>query len=293
MSWSPSCKLCGKTFEEPGAVVICPPTPELPENPAKWHFCVACFQDFLLKWGLGMEAVAPSGSTQDWERGYGYGWFDFKKRGRVGGIADSGQTESTMWRNGYKNGWHDAKEGNPHFVREKAKKDSLGSLRVCPRCDGERFECDAHRVGCSHPNCPANRRPCPACNNPSKTCNYDPTASEVRGNPYSGRCNLGTPHCTLLHPRPKPPQETLEKIEQASQVIFDVQEKVERVAQAIFEHLPLEEYEVMTGGRRKLWKTDAPWDSNPNELTEHAREDYRSMAKAAILAMQRNSEVKP
>ena len=33
---------------------------------------------------------------------------------------------------------------------------------------------------------------------------------------------------------------------------------------------------------RKLWRTDAPWDANPEELTEWQRDDYREQARAAL-----------
>lgn len=62
---------------------------------------------------------------------------------------------------------------------------------------------------------------------------------------------------------------------------------VEQVAQAIYERgteTP-EEYKAITGNDKRLWKTDAPWDTNPNELAEHERDDYRSMARAALGAM--------
>lgn len=63
---------------------------------------------------------------------------------------------------------------------------------------------------------------------------------------------------------------------------------VERVAEAIYHvdgGMSDEEYFDATGQKRKLWKTDAPWDSNPDELAEHQRDDYRTMAMAAIRAI--------
>jgi hypothetical protein len=43
-----------------------------------------------------------------------------------------------------------------------------------------------------------------------------------------------------------------------------------------------EEYEKVIGYRPKLWKTDAPWDTNPAELAEHERDDYRNEAREVI-----------
>jgi hypothetical protein len=62
------------------------------------------------------------------------------------------------------------------------------------------------------------------------------------------------------------------------------QEWVEAVAEAIYRNAACdpEEFERLMGEPMKEWKTNAPWDTNPNELTEHARDDYRRMARAAI-----------
>jgi hypothetical protein len=65
---------------------------------------------------------------------------------------------------------------------------------------------------------------------------------------------------------------------------------IERVAEAIFlaEYTfwcPLEEYEKLMGTKPKVWKTDAPWDTNPDELAEHERDEYRWQAEAAIAVM--------
>lgn len=63
---------------------------------------------------------------------------------------------------------------------------------------------------------------------------------------------------------------------------------VEAVAQAIYHHeggMTDEDYLAATGKARLLWETDAPWDSNPEELCEHERDEYRIMAEAAIRAM--------
>lgn len=62
---------------------------------------------------------------------------------------------------------------------------------------------------------------------------------------------------------------------------------IERVAEAIYRNAVCEqeEYERVVGAPMKTWKTDGPWDTSPNELTEHERDDYRRMARAAIAAI--------
>jgi len=62
---------------------------------------------------------------------------------------------------------------------------------------------------------------------------------------------------------------------------------IELVAKAIYERgtgTP-EEFKAITGYEKRLWKTDAPWDTNPAELAEHERDDYRRMARAALSAL--------
>ena len=64
-------------------------------------------------------------------------------------------------------------------------------------------------------------------------------------------------------------------------------ELIDKVAQAIYHNeggFTDEDFVASFGKLRKLWKTDAPWDTNPNELCEHERDDYRIMARAAIKA---------
>ena len=62
---------------------------------------------------------------------------------------------------------------------------------------------------------------------------------------------------------------------------------VEHVAEAIFRNSVCddEQYENIVGEPMKLWKTDAPWDTNPLELAEHERDDYRRMARSALIAI--------
>jgi hypothetical protein len=67
---------------------------------------------------------------------------------------------------------------------------------------------------------------------------------------------------------------------------------VERMAEAIHRHKggmgDDEDWKAVMGDQpRKLWKTDAPWDSNPAELTEWQRDDYRAQARAAFEVVER------
>lgn len=63
-------------------------------------------------------------------------------------------------------------------------------------------------------------------------------------------------------------------------------EMVEEVAKTIFYTesgaANDEEWEMMHGIPRPIWKTDAPWDTNDKELTEWQRDDYRWQAKAVL-----------
>jgi hypothetical protein len=62
-------------------------------------------------------------------------------------------------------------------------------------------------------------------------------------------------------------------------------ELVEQIAEVIFQHaggMYPHEYENIMGEKKKLWKTDAPWDTNPNELAEHERDEYRVQAQAVL-----------
>lgn len=61
---------------------------------------------------------------------------------------------------------------------------------------------------------------------------------------------------------------------------------VEAVAKAIHD-TETEEYEAAMDEKRRVWKLtpEVPWDSDDREISEWERDDYRMMAKAAILAM--------
>jgi hypothetical protein len=44
-----------------------------------------------------------------------------------------------------------------------------------------------------------------------------------------------------------------------------------------------EEFEILTGRKPRLWKTDLPWDSQPDlELCEWERDDYRHQARSIL-----------
>jgi hypothetical protein len=62
------------------------------------------------------------------------------------------------------------------------------------------------------------------------------------------------------------------------------EELIEKVAEIIFRHrggVAPEEYDII-GAKQKEWKTDAPWDTNPDELCEHERDEYRTQARAVL-----------
>jgi len=68
----------------------------------------------------------------------------------------------------------------------------------------------------------------------------------------------------------------------------DEDELIDMVAQAIYHYsggLTDEDYIEVFGNPRPLWETAAPWDSNPNEIAEHERDDYRVEARAALKAL--------
>ena len=62
---------------------------------------------------------------------------------------------------------------------------------------------------------------------------------------------------------------------------------VERVAETIYLHEgglgSEEDWKAVHGDTPRLfWKTGAPWDTNPAELTEWRRDEYRAQARAAL-----------
>ena len=66
-------------------------------------------------------------------------------------------------------------------------------------------------------------------------------------------------------------------------------DEIERVAEAIYRTgggMDDAEYLIVMGATRRVWKTDKPWDSDPeNELCEWERDEYRFQARAAIEAL--------
>ena len=60
---------------------------------------------------------------------------------------------------------------------------------------------------------------------------------------------------------------------------------VEKVAEAIYRNVggvSPDEFEAVIGQPQRHWKTDAPWDTDPNELCEHERDEYRFQARAIL-----------
>jgi len=56
---------------------------------------------------------------------------------------------------------------------------------------------------------------------------------------------------------------------------------IDQVAQIIYHNeggMDDSEWHEATGKYRKIWKTQEPWDTNPNELCEHERDEYRMQA---------------
>jgi hypothetical protein len=65
-------------------------------------------------------------------------------------------------------------------------------------------------------------------------------------------------------------------------------ELIEEVAKAIYHNsngLTDEEYPFIMGEPRKKWRTDLPWDKDEVVLCEWQRDEYRQMARAALLAL--------
>ena len=61
---------------------------------------------------------------------------------------------------------------------------------------------------------------------------------------------------------------------------------VEQIAEIIYLHnggISPDEYFEIVGRTQRLWKTDKPWDSQPDiELCEWERDEYRTQAQAVI-----------
>ncbi len=73
----------------------------------------------------------------------------------------------------------------------------------------------------------------------------------------------------------------------ATDPMVDENQVIERMAVAIFRNEgglgDDDDWKAVYGDKpRKLWRTDAPWDTNHEELTEWQRDDYREQARAAL-----------
>jgi hypothetical protein len=69
------------------------------------------------------------------------------------------------------------------------------------------------------------------------------------------------------------------------------EELVEKIAETIFLYdggVDPERYEELIGKAKKAWKTDAPWDTNPNELCEWERDEYRTQAREVLKVLEKN-----
>ena len=84
----------------------------------------------------------------------------------------------------------------------------------------------------------------------------------------------------------EPPRDlqTLEEI--IAKLRSENKELIEVVAKAIYDS-ETEDYEITMEEKRRFWKLipEVPWDSDDREISEWERDDYRILAKAAIVAM--------
>lgn len=72
-------------------------------------------------------------------------------------------------------------------------------------------------------------------------------------------------------------------------------ELVEQVAEVIYRHkggIAPDEYEAVAGKKQKEWKTDAAWDTNPDELCEWERDEYRVQARAVLRVLEHRRDLK-
>jgi hypothetical protein len=71
---------------------------------------------------------------------------------------------------------------------------------------------------------------------------------------------------------------------------------VEKVAKAIYlweSGMSPKEMEAATGKKKRKWKTDAPWDSQPEvELCEWERDEYRTQAREVIQLVNREDDLR-
>jgi hypothetical protein len=56
---------------------------------------------------------------------------------------------------------------------------------------------------------------------------------------------------------------------------------IESIAEILYNYeggMHPDEYEMITGVKKKMWMTNAPWDQDILELAEHERDEYRLQA---------------
>lgn len=68
---------------------------------------------------------------------------------------------------------------------------------------------------------------------------------------------------------------------------------IEEVAETLYRHssgMDDEQHELVEGKPRRAWKTAAPWDTNPDELCEWERDEYRIQARAVVALIEAKME---
>lgn len=69
---------------------------------------------------------------------------------------------------------------------------------------------------------------------------------------------------------------------------------VEEIAEIIYRHrggIAPDEHEAVAGKPQKAWKTDAAWDTNPDELCEWERDEYRAQARAVLRVLEHRRDL--
>lgn len=84
----------------------------------------------------------------------------------------------------------------------------------------------------------------------------------------------------------EPPRDLKSLEEIVAKLRSENKELIESVAKAIYDSETVG-YERVMEEKCRVWKLtpEVPWDSDDREIAEWERDDYRIMAKAAILAM--------
>lgn len=65
--------------------------------------------------------------------------------------------------------------------------------------------------------------------------------------------------------------------------MYDLTEEIAQIIYLYNGGLHPEEYETITGNKKRLWKTNKSWDSQPEiELCEHERDEFRTQARMVV-----------